>query len=101
KELASPKQMALGKDISNPLMAGRLPKTTLPARYSLAKVRSWKLFESYGVRCITFSTTQMFLLVEKRYPLTHFTLEEMLNNVRLEVEEKSKMYLELLRLVRR
>nr|GFA72115.1 hypothetical protein [Tanacetum cinerariifolium] len=30
KELASPKQMALGKDISNPLMAGRLPKTTLP-----------------------------------------------------------------------
>nr|GFB30707.1 hypothetical protein [Tanacetum cinerariifolium] len=30
KELASPKQTALGKDISNPLMAGRLPKTTLP-----------------------------------------------------------------------
>nr|GFA64800.1 retrovirus-related Pol polyprotein from transposon TNT 1-94 [Tanacetum cinerariifolium] len=32
KELASPKQTALGKDISNPLMAGRLPKTTLPTR---------------------------------------------------------------------
>nr|GEV57882.1 putative ribonuclease H-like domain-containing protein [Tanacetum cinerariifolium] len=30
KELASPKQTALGKDISNSLMAGRLPKTTLP-----------------------------------------------------------------------
>nr|GFA75464.1 hypothetical protein [Tanacetum cinerariifolium] len=30
KELASPKQMALGKDILNLLMAGRLPKTTLP-----------------------------------------------------------------------
>nr|GEU70549.1 putative ribonuclease H-like domain-containing protein [Tanacetum cinerariifolium] len=30
KELASPKQIALGKDISNPLMAGRLLKTTLP-----------------------------------------------------------------------
>nr|GEY33384.1 hypothetical protein [Tanacetum cinerariifolium] len=30
KELASPKQMDLGKDISNPLMAGRLPKTTFP-----------------------------------------------------------------------
>nr|GEY56930.1 hypothetical protein [Tanacetum cinerariifolium] len=30
KELASPKQKALGKVISNPLMAGRLPKTTLP-----------------------------------------------------------------------
>nr|GFD32007.1 hypothetical protein [Tanacetum cinerariifolium] len=43
----------------------------------------------------------MFLLAEKRYPLTHFTLEQMLNNVRLEVEEESETYLELLRLVRR
>nr|GEU47935.1 integrase, catalytic region, zinc finger, CCHC-type, peptidase aspartic, catalytic [Tanacetum cinerariifolium] len=33
KELASPKQTALGKDISNPLMAGRLLKTTLPTRF--------------------------------------------------------------------
>nr|GEW58787.1 hypothetical protein [Tanacetum cinerariifolium] len=32
------------------------------------------------------------------YPLTHFTLERMLNNVRLEVKEKSEMSLELLRL---
>nr|GEZ99790.1 hypothetical protein [Tanacetum cinerariifolium] len=30
KKLASPKQTALDKDVSNPLMAGRLPKTTLP-----------------------------------------------------------------------
>nr|GEX69010.1 hypothetical protein [Tanacetum cinerariifolium] len=37
----------------------------------------------------------------KRYPLTHFTLEQMLNTVRLEVEEESEMSLELLRLVRR
>nr|GEU76108.1 hypothetical protein [Tanacetum cinerariifolium] len=37
----------------------------------------------------------------KRYILTHFTLEQMLNNVRLEVEEESEMSLELLRLVRR
>nr|GEV68708.1 hypothetical protein [Tanacetum cinerariifolium] len=36
-----------------------------------------------------------------RYPLTHFTLEQMLNNVRLEVEEVSEMSLELLRLARR
>nr|GEV86332.1 probable xyloglucan endotransglucosylase/hydrolase protein 32 [Tanacetum cinerariifolium] len=35
------------------------------------------------------------------YPLTHFTLEQMLNDVRLQVEEESKMSLELLRLVRR
>nr|GEU66860.1 ribonuclease H-like domain-containing protein [Tanacetum cinerariifolium] len=39
----------------------------------------------------------MFLLVEKKYPLTHFTLLQMLDNVRLEVKEESKMSLELLR----
>nr|GEW52361.1 hypothetical protein [Tanacetum cinerariifolium] len=44
---------------------------------------------------------EMILLVERRYPLTRFTLDQMLNNVRLEVEEKSKVSLELLRFVRR
>nr|GEV16573.1 hypothetical protein [Tanacetum cinerariifolium] len=38
----------------------------------------------------------MFLLVEKKYPLVRFTLEQMLKNVRLEVEEESEMSLELL-----
>nr|GEW93015.1 hypothetical protein [Tanacetum cinerariifolium] len=33
----------------------------------------------------------------KKYPLTRLTLEQMLNNVRLEVEEKSEMSLDLLR----
>nr|GEX48789.1 uncharacterized mitochondrial protein AtMg00810-like [Tanacetum cinerariifolium] len=42
-------------------------------------------------------TLKMILLVEKRYHLTRFTLEQMLNNVRLEVEEESEMSLELLR----
>nr|GEW97977.1 synaptobrevin, longin-like domain protein [Tanacetum cinerariifolium] len=37
----------------------------------------------------------------KRYPLAHFTLEKMLNNVRLDVEEESEMSFELLRLLRR
>nr|GEW30749.1 hypothetical protein [Tanacetum cinerariifolium] len=44
---------------------------------------------------------EMILLVERRYPLTRFTLEQMLNNVRLEVEEESDVSLELLRFVRR
>nr|GEX25360.1 hypothetical protein [Tanacetum cinerariifolium] len=70
-------------------------------RYGLAKVKSWKLFESCGVHVITLTTTQMFLLVEKKYPLTHFTLHQMLDNVRLEVKEECEMSLELLRLVRR
>nr|GEX40415.1 hypothetical protein [Tanacetum cinerariifolium] len=45
--------------------------------------------------------SKMFLLVKKKYPLTHFTLQQMLDNVRLEVEEESEMSLEVLRLVRR
>nr|GEW52620.1 hypothetical protein [Tanacetum cinerariifolium] len=64
-------------------------------RYGLAKVKGWKLFESCGVHIITLITTQMFLLVEKKYPLTHFTLEQMLNNERFEVEEESEMSLKL------
>nr|GEW89239.1 hypothetical protein [Tanacetum cinerariifolium] len=70
-------------------------------RYGLAKVKSWKLFESYGVYIITFITTQMILLAERKYPLIRFTTEQMLNNVRLEVEEESEMSLKLLRLMRR
>nr|GEU86372.1 E3 ubiquitin-protein ligase At1g63170-like [Tanacetum cinerariifolium] len=68
--------------------------------YGLAKVKSWRLLESCGVHIITFTTTQMILLVERRYPLTRFTLDQMLNNVRLEVKEESEVSLELLRFVR-
>nr|GEV74139.1 reverse transcriptase domain-containing protein [Tanacetum cinerariifolium] len=70
-------------------------------RYGLAKVKSWKLFGSCGVHIITLTTTQIILLVEKKCPLTHFSLQQMLDNVRLEVKEESEMSLELLRLVRR
>nr|GFA32779.1 hypothetical protein [Tanacetum cinerariifolium] len=69
--------------------------------YSLAKVKRWKSLESCGVHIITFITTQMILLVERRYPLTRFTLDQMLNDVRLEVQEESEVSLELLRFVRR
>nr|GEW50912.1 hypothetical protein [Tanacetum cinerariifolium] len=69
--------------------------------YGLTKVKSWKLFESCGVHIIILTTTQLILLVKRKYPLTRLTLEQMLNNVRLEVEEESEMSLELLRLVRR
>nr|GEU62252.1 xylulose kinase-1 [Tanacetum cinerariifolium] len=65
-----------------------------------AKVKSWKLLESCGVQIITFTTTQLILLVERKYQLTKFTLNQMLNNVRLEVEEKSEVSLELLRFTR-
>nr|GEV90220.1 hypothetical protein [Tanacetum cinerariifolium] len=48
-----------------------------------------------------FEKPNMILLVERRYPLTRFILDQMLNNVRLEVEEESEESLELLRFVRR
>nr|GEX64402.1 hypothetical protein [Tanacetum cinerariifolium] len=39
---------------------------------------------------------QLILLVERRYPLSRFTLDQMQNAVRLRVEEQSEMALELL-----
>nr|GFC14865.1 hypothetical protein [Tanacetum cinerariifolium] len=65
-----------------------------------ARVKSWKLMESCGVHIITFTTTQMILLVERRHPLSRFTLDQMLNTVRLQVEEQSEMSLELIRFTR-
>nr|GEW33719.1 hypothetical protein [Tanacetum cinerariifolium] len=47
-------------------------------------------------KIITFTTTQLILLVERKYLLTIFTLDQMLNAVRLKVEEESEVSLELL-----
>nr|GEU97492.1 ribonuclease H-like domain-containing protein [Tanacetum cinerariifolium] len=66
----------------------------------LTKVKGWKLLESCSVQIITFTSTQLILLVERKYPLTRFTLDQMLNAVRLEVEEESDVSLELLRFTR-
>nr|GFA58112.1 hypothetical protein [Tanacetum cinerariifolium] len=68
--------------------------------HGLVKVKSWRLLESCGVHIITFTSTQMILLVERRYPLSRFTLDQLINNVRLEVVEESKVSLELLRFIR-
>nr|GEW69422.1 hypothetical protein [Tanacetum cinerariifolium] len=43
---------------------------------------------------------KLILLVERKYPLIRFTLDQMLNAVRLEVEEESEVSLELLRFTR-
>nr|GEU69440.1 putative ribonuclease H-like domain-containing protein [Tanacetum cinerariifolium] len=59
--------------------------------HGLAKVKSWILLESCGVHIITFTSTQMILLVERRYLLSRFTLDQLINNVRLEVEEGSEV----------
>nr|GEV30936.1 hypothetical protein [Tanacetum cinerariifolium] len=65
-----------------------------------AKIKGWKLLESCGMQIITFTSTQLILLVEMKYPLTRFTLDQMLNAVRLEVEEESEVSLEMLRFTR-
>nr|GEZ09349.1 hypothetical protein [Tanacetum cinerariifolium] len=64
--------------------------------YGQALVKRWKLLTSCGVYIISFTTTQIILLVERRYPLSKFTLEQMLNVVRLQVEEQSEMSLHAL-----
>nr|GEZ51671.1 hypothetical protein [Tanacetum cinerariifolium] len=64
--------------------------------HGLALVKSWKLLTSCGVHIIALSTVQLILLVERRYPLSRFTLEQLMNITRLQVKEESVMSLELL-----
>nr|GEY39688.1 hypothetical protein [Tanacetum cinerariifolium] len=68
--------------------------------YGQALVKSWKLLTSCGVHIISLTTTNFILLVERRYPLSKFTLEQLVNVARLQVEEESEMSLELLRFTR-
>nr|GEX15491.1 integrase, catalytic region, zinc finger, CCHC-type, peptidase aspartic, catalytic [Tanacetum cinerariifolium] len=49
-----------------------------------ALVKSWKL-----VHIITFTTTMYALLVEKKYPLSRFTLEQLVNVARLQQDAPS------------
>nr|GFB85538.1 hypothetical protein [Tanacetum cinerariifolium] len=58
-------------------------------------------FLEKGEKEIKEEASKMILLAERRYPLTRFTLDQMLNNVRLEVEEDNEVSLELLRFVGR
>nr|GEZ51326.1 retrovirus-related Pol polyprotein from transposon TNT 1-94 [Tanacetum cinerariifolium] len=61
--------------------------------HGLALVKRWKLLTSCGVHVITLSIVQLFLLVEKRYPLSRFILEQLVNVARLQVEEERKQAL--------
>nr|GEX20235.1 hypothetical protein [Tanacetum cinerariifolium] len=49
---------------------------------------------------ITAAALTLTTAPKRRYPLSRFTLDQMLNNVRLEVEEESKVSLELLKILR-
>nr|GEV36395.1 putative ribonuclease H-like domain-containing protein [Tanacetum cinerariifolium] len=64
----------------------------------LARVKNWKLFDSCGVHCVTLDTIQLYLLAEKIYTLTNYTLQQMFNEVRLQVGYEVEMAYDLLRL---
>ncbi|GJR07484.1 retrovirus-related pol polyprotein from transposon TNT 1-94 [Tanacetum coccineum] len=48
----------------------------LQQRYKVVK---WKLFDSCGVHCLTLQYGRIYMLVDKRYPLTSATITDMLN----------------------
>ncbi|GJZ66416.1 hypothetical protein Tco_0623112 [Tanacetum coccineum] len=67
----------------------------------LVRVLSWKLYDSCGVHCVTMQSMIFYLLVEKMYLLTNYTLYQMFNEVKLQVDYECKMAFELLRLVKK
>ncbi|GJX49815.1 hypothetical protein Tco_0276660 [Tanacetum coccineum] len=62
------------------------------------KVTVWKLFSSSGVHFVRFQNLHIFMLVEKRYPLTPATITEMLNK-KLQADHWNEMCYQLLKLM--
>nr|GEX50292.1 reverse transcriptase domain-containing protein [Tanacetum cinerariifolium] len=57
--------------------------------HGLSLVKRWKLLTSCGVHVIILSTVQLFLLVERRYLLSRFTLKQLVNVARLQAKVKA------------
>ncbi|GKE45647.1 hypothetical protein Tco_1472931 [Tanacetum coccineum] len=62
------------------------------------KVIVWKLFSSCGVHFVRFQNVHIFMLVEKKYPLTPATITKMLNK-KLQTDYWNKMCYQLLKLM--
>ncbi|GKE33393.1 hypothetical protein Tco_1452715 [Tanacetum coccineum] len=62
------------------------------------KVLIWKLFDSCRVHFVRFQDMHLFMLVEKRYPLTPATITEMLNKKR-QTDHLNEMCYQLLKLM--
>nr|GFA65494.1 hypothetical protein [Tanacetum cinerariifolium] len=75
--------------------------TIWKSQQGLTKVKSWKLFDFYGVYRVTMQSILYYLLVEKMYPLTNYTLHQMFNNVQIQVDEECEMAFELQRLIKK
>ncbi|GJU94288.1 hypothetical protein Tco_1319044 [Tanacetum coccineum] len=62
------------------------------------KVTVWKLFSSSGVHFMRFQNLHIFMLVEKKYPLTPATITKMLNK-KLQTDQCNEMCYQLLKLM--
>ncbi|GJV73851.1 hypothetical protein Tco_1493846 [Tanacetum coccineum] len=62
------------------------------------KVTVWKLFDNCGVHFVRFKNLHIFMLVEKRYPLTPITITNMLNK-KLQADRWNEMCYQLLKLM--
>ncbi|GJS63653.1 hypothetical protein Tco_0678217 [Tanacetum coccineum] len=61
-------------------------------------VTVWKLFSSSGVHFMRFQNLHIFMLVEKKYPLTPITITKMLNK-KLQTDHWNEMCYQLLKLM--
>ncbi|GJR52044.1 hypothetical protein Tco_1402565 [Tanacetum coccineum] len=62
------------------------------------RVTIWKLINSSGVHFVRFDNLHIFMLVEKRYPLTPITIANMLNR-KLQTDHQNEMCYQLLKLI--
>nr|GEY65462.1 hypothetical protein [Tanacetum cinerariifolium] len=64
------------------------------------KVLEWKLYDSYGVYSLMMQSMQIYMLVEKKYPLTPPTLLMMLEK-KLQIDYESEMAYQLCKLIKK
>ncbi|GJT79128.1 hypothetical protein Tco_1045853 [Tanacetum coccineum] len=62
------------------------------------KVTTWKLIDSSGIHFVRFDNLHIFMLVERRYPLTPITITNMLNK-KLQTDHQNEMCYQLLKLM--
>ncbi|GKE62830.1 hypothetical protein Tco_1513197 [Tanacetum coccineum] len=62
------------------------------------KVLDWKLYDSCGVHSLRMQYIQIYMLVEKKYPLAPLTLSMMLEN-KLNIDYESEMAYQLLKFI--
>ncbi|GKD86437.1 hypothetical protein Tco_1357591 [Tanacetum coccineum] len=79
-------------------LAVKSPKDAVWSNQQEYKVLSWKLYDSYGVHFLRMQHMQIYILVEKKYPLTPSTLSVMLEK-KLMIDYESEMAYQLLKFI--